>query len=63
MAFIEQIIKRIFFHKIYKAIVENIIELKPMLSLDSSKQSLLQWLLKRIKVFFLPIVNLRCFFV
>jgi beta-catenin-like protein 1 len=32
------------------AIVENIIELKPNLNLDSSKQTLLQWLLKRIKV-------------
>jgi beta-catenin-like protein 1 len=32
------------------AIVENIIELKPNLNLDSSKQGLLQWLLKRIKV-------------
>ena len=31
-------------------IVENIIEVKPTFSLDSSKQGLLQWLLKRIKV-------------
>lgn len=32
------------------AIVENIIELKPNLNLDDSKQGLLQWLLKRIKI-------------
>lgn len=31
-------------------IVENIIEVKPTFSLDSSKQGLLQWLLRRIKV-------------
>ena len=31
-------------------IVENIIEVKPTFSLDSTKQALLQWLLKRIKV-------------
>lgn len=34
------------------AIVENIIEAKPTLSVESSKQGLLQWLLKRINVFF-----------
>lgn len=32
------------------AIVENIIEVKPFLSLESSKQSFFQWLLKRIKI-------------
>ena len=32
------------------AIVENIIEVKPLISLDSTKQGFLQWLLRRIKV-------------
>lgn len=32
------------------AIVENIIEIKPFLSLDSTKQTFFQWLLKRIKI-------------
>ncbi len=32
-------------------ISENILEVKPSLSADCSKQGLLQWLLKRIKVF------------
>jgi len=32
------------------AIVENILEVQPSLSLESCKQGLLQWLLKRIKV-------------
>ena len=32
------------------AIVENIIELKPQLSMDATKQVFFQWLLKRIKV-------------
>lgn len=31
-------------------IVENIIEVKPFLSLDSTKQAFFQWLLKRLKV-------------
>ena len=31
-------------------IIENIIEVKPGFTLDSTKQGLLQWLLKRIKV-------------
>lgn len=32
------------------AIVENIIEVKPFLSLDTTKQTFFQWLLKRIKI-------------
>lgn len=32
------------------AIVENIIEIKPFLSLDSTKQTFFQWLLKRINI-------------
>ncbi len=32
------------------AIVENIVEVKPFLNLDSTKQGFFQWLLKRVKV-------------